>query len=503
MKKLKVPEERENQPLVPITQERFDAEYRDIPASELPENAIAKSLNVLLFGEYWMVRPGTALWSAANLPSVAEEKAFSAGGAPLSPLPSLPGRADYAASKSGDIITKTQGDNFTDEDLYRYFEWPEGVRDIIIEIINSNQVKVKSDEARTDATEETPARIVGRIFSWIWHDSSRLIFIHIDSRVFYTDWQMRSYTEVLNVSGVDLSCEKSTMDDYKGFVDVFTSSGIFRIDPKADIIQMYRMNTAVELNPMTGNDRNTQINVGRRYIYAPCRLDGTGFRNRGTARIMKEMAPNLTKKTGDEYRDFKELYWATEPNSGQNEVAGAGCGGEGAYLQSLNDIANDIDTFTAVTDGSFQLDVNTPDYTGTYNIVNINLSAAESWDDIAAIIQKSMRDQVPELAESFCKYLENRFYIFIGIRDYYLARDMATIAGVGTDLTPAGYLDMQVDANVYYSTAHVVEDLMVNNDKDQWTHYSVYGTKSLEVKQNESFEQACVRAGYNPFQYIP
>ena len=184
MRFLKQPKDRTKQPIINWIQERFDLMYRDIPASELPDYSAADVYNMLLYGDWAEVRPGTRLWAEADLPTLAEDWVFSAGGAPMSPLPDIPGRSDYHASKSGTIITATSGPDFVSTDLYKYFVWPDGIRDVIIEVIAFNQIRVKSDETHADCTT---GKIQGRINQRIVHDESRLIFFHIDSRVFYTD----------------------------------------------------------------------------------------------------------------------------------------------------------------------------------------------------------------------------------------------------------------------------------------------------------------------------
>ena len=231
MERLKSPKRREESPIIDWEQSRFDAVYKDIPASEIPDTAVAYIRNLILYGQYAEVRPGTELWSDAIIPSPGETDALiSSGGRPISPLPSPDGRDNYVSSKSGTTITKTEGQDFSVDDILSWYLWPDGTRDLIISWTDGDTIGVLEDTAHAPSTEDNPARIQRPMNAvpW-WNNESRKLFFLIGDQVYYTDYLVSEFIKVPILSPYPWNA-KSTFDENKGFVFLFNYNGIYQID---------------------------------------------------------------------------------------------------------------------------------------------------------------------------------------------------------------------------------------------------------------------------------
>ena len=508
MRFLKDPKRRAAQPIINWIQERFNLMYRDIPASELPDGSLFNVYNMLLYGNWAEVRPGTRLWAEADIPTLAEDFVFSAGGAPISPLPDIPGRQHYYASKTGTIITKTSGMDFISTDLYKYFVWPDGIRDIIIEVLNYDQVRVKSDEEHADCTT---GKIQGRINQRIWHDESRLLFFHIDKRVFYTDWKMSSFHEVMNVSGHSPADEKSSMDEYDGFIYLWTSNGIFKIDHKENVIQMVWINSSISEADYTALAKSSFNKIARRYVNTMSVLTGEGIRDRGIegVRIIKESGPNPVRRDSGDYDDFVDCYYVTPPRLTNGDQVG--------YIASAGAVGFGINAWIALAEASFQIIITVNGIMNNSQVV-CNFTECETWQDIAEEITKQMQAAFGQYApECFCRYADQYFYFFPSPN----GGDVITNTGAGTvgvDISGVAWLNIvPMGALQYFSSGHIIGQhgytpngggnitygLKPPTDNRQWTYFSMYGTKTVKVPGDESLTAILAgQQGVNIDQFV-
>ena len=497
MRKIKKKKKRKQAPTITWEQEQFLTLYKDVPASEIPDYSLAECVNLLCRGAWAEARPGTRLWAAANLPTLEEEQGFSPGGAPITPLPSLAGRADYVATKSEDVITKTVGQDFTDADVGSYFVWPDGYNDLIVDVLDANRIQARSSAERAAATAEDPAWIRGPINSKPhWHENTRRLFIHIDTRVFYTDYLMRTYTQLYPLSVSAPANVKSDFDSTKDFIYLF-ANGVFLIDTIN--LEMYKINEPVPDNHITRVERfridgtatedsylvpikNEEYRKGRRYLSSMSHLDGTGFRNRGTLNtaIRKETGTCLLR-TGQEYRDYKEVWFRDRPESNDGDYVRVVVGGA---------LADDLDDFISVVEGSF----NCPGQVGggiVTRLVVVHLGAAESFFDIAKIFEDAIRAAFPD-ADGWpdnppaVRFVDDHFIFYGGNYDTSLGGGYWTAGTVGTDLgTTLTQMDVGSAALRYYYCSHILgtdveEALKIKDDQRQWTHYSIYSTRDVD-----------------------
>jgi len=303
MVKLKRPSKTEDNGILKPKQRGFAAMYMDpdVPASVIPDNAVRWVLNVLLYGDYAEVRPGTEKHSDLIPP-------FS--------------RTGYTATKSGDIITKTVGTNFTTDDVDSYFWWPEsGRRDLIVSFIDANNVQVKHADAEGPTT--AGAIMMPENAKKIFHNSSGYLFAFFGTDVYYTTWDMITWTKLPLRSGsatVDMPISAvSVFDQNQSYVFLINANGVFAVDTRQDPMELFKINTACPNNTITEVAAGGGNVFGRRYLHSMsrviCRMDENRFTGR---RIQNESGTNnIDHNTASQ--DFREVY-GVDPGAGDRSV---------------------------------------------------------------------------------------------------------------------------------------------------------------------------------------
>jgi len=473
MRKLKDYKKRNRAPIIDWEQRRFDAFYGDIPASELPNNSVAYLFNAILFGEYIEARSGTRIWGT-GIPSPDEQDAeISSGGRPITPLPSINGRDNYVASKTDSTITKTAGEDFTEDDILSWFLWPDGVRDLITEFVDADRVITRSDAAHAATTEDDPGKLQRPMNARPhWHNESRKCFFLIGETAYWTDYTMSQFNEIPCLSDIPYNA-KSTFDESKGSVYLFNYNGVYKIDPTESIIAMYKCNDPVPENKIGSVDETLIRTIGRRYIYTLSRITSeTGGLDRGNGgKIVKETGGNKVDENND-YNDYKEIFWQSAPKSTTGDVYQEVAGATPTAR---------LDEWLAVADGQFNIAFTI----GTRN-VECDFTDDETWDDIAATIQTRLRAVFPENPEAECRYEEDntRFVINEGTSAGNEA-SYTTTGSDGTDISNAAYLAMEAGTGQYLQkpSSHVVgsdteDSLHIPTGYNQYTHCSIYTTQN-------------------------
>ena len=493
MKFFKKPTNPEAYPLVDFEQKGFQALYKDTPGSKIPNNALARAVNVLQFDEWFEIRPGTKLWSDTPLPTLEGEfEGQSQYASPQSNLPHIKGRNNYVATKTGNIITKTVGEDFTAADVGNYFVWPGNKHDRISEFIDANRVRTRIADVRQAATAVNPGKIRGPINDWMWHKVSRKVYWYIGNQVFWTDYLCAVFHEIHNRSNTPLPNEKSTLNGEKDKVYIFTSAGHYQIDTATDPIEFYRINDEIPSNNIQGKPKTKSRVYGRRYIYTMSRLSGTGNRDRGDegVQIKKESGPTKVVKSNN-YNDYKEVFWDNQiiDNVQVNKVLRGRYGGVPGDLSNFNLIDEPLQGIAVR-----MLTYRTGGITAWRDIA-VDIRNVESFDEIAAIIQAKMREVFSDFTPyCVCRFANNRFEFHAGAEDDLDGADDSWIdiwqpVGAGIfDLYEVGtndYLNMPGGAEFIDSTAHILEGedesdnaLMIPGNQKQWTHYTVYTTQN-------------------------
>ena len=463
MKQSKQPRAKKESPVITWEQEQFGAGMiKDCPASELPNNAVAEAFNMLLYDDWAEVRPAIVPYSYLRQPALA-------------------GRDNYQATKSGSIITKTQGDDFAQQDVDNYFVWPNGHRDLILAVINGNQVRVKYSDAEGPTTGTKPGSVCGAENARkLWHNSSRLLFAFFDNRLFYTNYLMQTWTQVYLRSSNETAYAPTTtyskFDEYKGYLYLFNGNGLFVVDTKADPMEMWKANSLSPDNTIGEVAETAVYNHGRRYLNSCSRLTGTGARNRLTTslRIQQQSGPNVSDITRDQ-RDYAEVYT-------QYSVTDSGAG---TYEQLVcAATTRTLVEYIAVVNGSFRYSVNGSPF---FNI-NVNLSSFTTFPEMAEYMQGQIRAMMPTFGSNSTVVWNGDHFIFDGGQE--AGNTISYILGgiSGTDIGDNTYLNGMDPATGGagaigdFQLSNIIGPLTLPVDGEHWTHYPVWSTKDISLK---------------------
>lgn len=431
--------------------------YLDPPASEIPDNSVVRADNCKVFPKWIEGRSGTKKWGTATLPV-------------------LSGRNNYEATKSGTTITKTAGNDFTAEDVDNYFIWPDGTHEQITGFISSTQVSVESGTSHSPATASDPASIRGPVNGWIFHQSKRLIVLHIDTRFFYSTAALPSWTEIYKKCYESPISDVSVMKIFSDFVFVFNSNGIFKIDLNLSIPEFWKANAAVPENTIIESAESSQSPYGRRYLIAMSRISGNGDRDRTTSNsVIKQESGTPAPDPSNNNQDYREVFNPFPFGSATGSYQKLDCG-------STSRTFTEWTSFTLPPGFTITLGGSLHNFSLTTDQMN-RVNAATSWDDIALVLQERIQANWPT-ATATCEWDTDHFVFTNGktsgktigyITDFIVA--WATNIGDNTYLNGQ---DPSAGGNGSISTieiASVVGPLTPPANEQQWTHYSIYGTK--------------------------
>jgi len=459
MRFLKHPSEKDEFPTIPWEQRNFTALYRDPPATVIPNTSVADARNVLLFGERFRARFGVKRWSKLTLPTI-------------------PGRNNYTIFKTGNIVrTGVPQIPFVESDVGRFIVWPDGFNDLIVEFVSPQEVIVEDDTPHLSTVVSGAfSSIRGRLNQWHRFAKKKQVYIHIDTRVFFTDYQMGVWTEVINKSAQLPAESKSEFDDYKDAVYLFTSDGHFKIDPDTTVIEMVHINSKVPDNTITRipsyeSEETDSHRFGRRYLFSLARQVGFGFDDRSVNRIQKETGVNDFPGSRD-YRDWEAVFKEVEFSEGGGKLGDL----TGAQTTTPTTPLHD---WEAVAEGSFTLDIG-----GNVREVVCDFSTIETWFDIAAEIQARLRATFPETEGIVCSYLSDveQFFVLPGKVTYSIPFGNFSNGVAGTNLFTAAFLNF-ANTRIGNATALLgtlaVAGLQIPAGQYGWTHYSLYSTLTL------------------------
>jgi len=234
--------------LIIWSQDRFDAgTYLDIPASDIPNNSIAQLVNAYSYPQWIEGRRGSKLYSSTALPTIS---------------------TGYTASKSGTIITRTSGNKFGAADIGRYFVWDDGVNDQIIALIDEDNVAVAISETKSSQR----GSIRGAVYGLSFHEETKKIVLHIDTRIFISDRAVSSWTEAIGLSFMSLCAGKSVMWPMDKYMIVFNANGIFKVRIDVSSPYYYQINSQVPTKLMDGSASTVTGDFVRRHTYTMSRL---------------------------------------------------------------------------------------------------------------------------------------------------------------------------------------------------------------------------------------
>jgi hypothetical protein len=443
--------------------------YGDLPASSIPDNAISDSIGYIPFPKRLEPCGGCLEWSDLTLPT-------------------LPGRTGYALVKHGRIVTKSSGQDFTDDDVGNWIIHDDGTNDLIETLINTTQVSVKDGTTRAASSA---AAIRGPLNGKYYHRAQNKILIHIDTRLFYTTPEFIEYTECYCISYRGLGNSASEMDEIENDIIIFNANGLFKVNLLPNDITYYKINSPIPTELITGTPVTPALKYGYKYTYSLARITGSSQnRTRLTTGSYPVHETGPCKYNAD-LVDYAEI-WAGRP-----------VGDESSLYEILTGATlaapyNTPSGWSGISNGQFTIAIN-----GTSYNVAVDFTAARSMSEVAARIQAALRAILLQGYSSaiYCEYIVDHFVITNLYEGGTLSETSA--GNAGTDI---GATAMKCQAGTGTSsqptyTAHIdvaTLDIPLDSTDDtperHHTHFSVYRT--LDIGDNG------VLAGNNEEQFV-
>ena len=396
--------------LIRIDQKNFGEMLNDPPASEIGEN-VAYNENLRIFQSYAEGRTGSILWSSTDLPSL---------------------KTGISAYRNDDnIVIRTHGPEFEPSDVTgKYFVWPDGDHDEIIEYLDANRV-------RTRQTGEK-AVISGcwtrsRVFGAYYHKTTRQIIIHIDTRVFVTNALINRYDRVYSVSYEQPDISKSWFYEDDNYLFMINGNGVFKIAILRSNPYFYKVNSPVVQTRVTGVQQTERRTFGRRYIASMVRMINGTYHGSRTGDDTDTNVPLLTieQESGttqwdQNANDYGEVFTELQPGLGNETYGQLYCDTAG------NGINEDLNDWRGINDGTFRLEMNDE---GIQEIM-VDFTNIFYLSDVPLFIQTAVRQHWPSATVKMVNIPTggSRFVISTGKKNGYTMTYL--LAGIGgTDIS--------------------------------------------------------------------
>jgi hypothetical protein len=274
---------------------------KDFPASEIPDNAIARGSNVVVYPNEIQGRLGSQLYTSNELPP-------------------LRGRTGYGATKDGYIIT-ADTNMFTEDDIGNYWVWPgtETTHEEIIRYIDGLHVEVATSDTRAFTAG---CYMRGKVNFWHFHSVLRKWLLLLGTELWVVDITMATWTRIQTISKLFLFnavTKVEEFDDYSWIV--FNSNGHYHVSSYWEKYFAWQRNIAIPNIQIPIVEANAKTYYGYNYLYSAARLSEMGnFIDRlSPSRIELETGTNKWDENGG---DFSEINTTLPISSGDSMVIG-------------------------------------------------------------------------------------------------------------------------------------------------------------------------------------
>ncbi len=419
----------QNENLITRNQRRFDlGALDDIPASEIPINAVKYVENYVAYSERLETRGGTKRWSDTIVPS-------------------LVGRTGYSFTKAGSTITKTVGSDFVPGDVGNFIVHDAGDHERITAFISTTQVTVGVSTAQVASTV---GKVRGPVNGTGFHIAKNKIILHIDERFFISDINIIAWTQVVQISPYAPTKTPSTMKEKDNFMFIFNANGIFRIDFSVSPEYFFKINTPVPGELITEVVKTDTRIFARKYVTAMVRLSGTNqTRDRTTANVKTELLSGTTAINQDG-KDFGVVYTVRpvgptgilygiltgnplltpyDVHTGWSEITFSAIL-TGGVLQTPFDV---VGGWSGISDGTFNIFVN-----GVKKNITVDFTGDADMDDVAASIQTAIQVQFSQVT---VVHSTDHFVITAPNED-----DTISVVSAGTGGTDIGSSSMECES---------------------------------------------------------
>jgi hypothetical protein len=269
--------------------------YKDIPASEIPDDGIADLKNMRCLGPYLEGRPGSKVWGdystfteSATLPVFTEQ---------LSSTSTVVGNTRTIEVYSQPIEDVEVGD---------YYIHGDGTHERIINVISDTVIQTRTETADNKSSSYN-ASIRHKVNGIFFHSYSRRVILVMGTEIYISnDYTMTEWTECAFIGNQQLSNSLSTFSELNQYLLIFNANGIYRLNTTDFPFSVYKINSAIPTSALTTT--STDGDYVKRYSYTLTRILNTGVNgNRLTpGALLVQESGNVAKNASGE--DFVTEY---------------------------------------------------------------------------------------------------------------------------------------------------------------------------------------------------
>jgi hypothetical protein len=260
----------------------FGDVFEDCPTTQVPETALAKSINGWPVGQAgWRPRNGTKLFGVQ--------------------YPAIEDRTGYSAHKLGRYLISESGAIFGIADVSNIWVWDNGLTDEMCGFVNAYTMVCRDD----DPNMGTNCHVQGKLNLNQFHTRQEVWIVQLGQDFWIADRYKRDYTKV-HVYGADLPANAiSEMVEDGDDAWVQNPRYLYRIQLTKNPVAAYPMNTPVPGQCIQSNEDNGERRHQYRYLYSCGVLDGDGNF------IHRETPTKILTETGTNAIDENRRDWAT------------------------------------------------------------------------------------------------------------------------------------------------------------------------------------------------
>lgn len=460
----------------PYQQSTFNDVYEDEPASEIPQNALAKAINCNCQGGSVWPRYGSKLYTHQKFPAI-------------------PGRTGYSAHKVGNILISDSGNIFTLDDVSNIWMWSNGLSDEMTRYISPTQIYVRD----SDINSGSDCYIQGKINLWEWHRLKELWVLQLGEDFWTANRELTTFTQVLIVSRDKPSNSFSEWIEDEENCIVVNQGGLFKLILTDSPPTAYRINSDIPTIKITSNQEDGEKNHKYRYFYGLERLESAiNFEDRNTPiKILTESGLNEYKYTDTDKGDWSIVN--TEKQIGKGiDTYGVLMGGAG--------LTTSLTHWRSVNNYTIRVNINNLGYA---NII-CDFSAITTMNDVAEVLKQSIKTYFPSVEVSYVvegTYPNQVPRIKITSGKLYPGSITYCLPGIGGNPNLAMFMYLLSTSgaeisNPIVDNPNTIRGLNISwvgssgERQWHWTHYSVYRTADLgpEGKSIKSTGKASVNS---------
>lgn len=269
--------------------------YKDIPASEIPDDGIADLKNMRCLGPYLEGRPGSKVWGdystfteSATLPVFTKQ---------LSSTSTVVGN-----TRTIEVYSQPIGD----VEVGDYYIYGDGTHERIINVISDTVIQTRTETADNKSSSHN-ASIRHKVNGIFFHSYSRRVILVMGTEIYISnDYTMTEWTECAFIGNQQLSNSLSTFSELNQYLLIFNANGIYRLNTTDFPFSVYKINSAIPTSALTTT--STDGDYVKRYSYTLTRILNTGVNgNRLTpGALLVQESGNVAKNASGE--DFVTEY---------------------------------------------------------------------------------------------------------------------------------------------------------------------------------------------------